>query len=213
MDKELAFIRFTQALDYLETNRIIISQVELAEILGVSESVLSSARKNKDRRFSKPFLKRFASTFADYINQDWLLTGEGNMEVADKSLRPHYDAKVSAGFMDGIGEGRMSAEFRALATPVLGYDFSIDASGHSMTPRIEDGDTLLCRIAADRLNPPIGKICVIDTKDGAVVKVIKEVDEESMVLHSLNPEYSDYKIDLDSINGISLVVGLVRSFI
>ena len=134
------------------------------------------------------------------------------MEAPDDSLRPHYDAKASAGFMDDLSEGKMSAEFRAIAIPILNYDFSIDASGNSMMPRIENGDTLLCKISDDRLNPPLGKICVIDTMDGAVVKEITEVGETSLTLHSLNPNYDDYEIDLSSINRIAEVVGLLREF-
>lgn len=212
MDKLACFARFTQALEYLENERIIVSQVELAKILDVSESVLSSARKNKDRRFSKPFVKKFASAFADYINEGWLLTGEGQMEVLGKNMRPHFDAKVSAGFMDGLSEGKMSAEFRAMTAGVNPYDFTIDVQGDSMLPRIENGDTLMCCKSLDRLNPPIGKICVIDTKDGPVVKIIEKVDEDRMTLHSLNPDYHDYDIDVSTINGIAVVTGLIRNF-
>lgn len=235
MDKEQAFARFHQVFDYLKNTGKIHSWVDFAKGIGVSKSYMSDAKADRGGKFSKDFLDRIADAYSDYIDKDWLLTGEGEMaktvtiEVesdlagAYKELtlrvlnskglvRPHYDAKASAGFMDGISEGKMSAEFRALAIPTLNYDFSIDAKGDSMMPRIEDGDTLLCRISDDRLNPPIGKICVLDTKDGWVVKVIKRVGEDTMTLHSLNSEYHDYDIDLSTILGIAEVVGSVRSF-
>lgn len=126
--------------------------------------------------------------------------------------RPHYDAKASAGFMDGISEGKMAAEYRAMALPLLDYDFSIDVSGDSMIPRIEDGDALLCRKCNDRLNLPIGKMYVIDTRDGAVVKEIKHINDETITLHSLNPAYPDFEVEFDSIFGVAEVVGLNRRF-
>lgn len=213
MDKDKAFVRFKQAIEYLKDNGQARIQENMAALMGVRQPHLASAIKGDHKRLTEGLLKKFAAAYSDYINEEWLLTGEGSMEVPDKSLRPHYDAKASAGFMDGVSEGKMSAEFRAMAIPLLGYDFSIDAKGDSMMPRIEDGDTLLCRVANDRLNPPIGKICVIDTKDGVVVKEIKSANQESLTLHSLNPAYRDYDIDLDIILGIAEVVGLVRSFV
>ena len=171
---------------------------------------VSEALQGKTGKFTEGFLKRFARAYSDYISEEWLLTGQGRMEKPGKDMRPHYDAQAAAGFMDGIAEGRMSAEFRAMAIPMLRYDFSIDAKGESMLPRIEDGDTLLCRLADDRLNPPLGRICVIDSKEGAVVKVIAKVEADTMTLHSLNPAYRDYTIDLSSINRIAEVVGIIR---
>lgn len=135
------------------------------------------------------------------------------MGLPDKSMRPHYDAKAAAGFMLGLSE----AEIGTLRPHIPGmrdYDFTIRAQGDSMMPRIESGDLLVCRKSEDRANPPIGKICVIDGKDGVVVKVIAEANEYGLVLRSLNPDpkYRDYPVDHSVINGIAEVVGLVRSF-
>ena len=212
MDKEQAFARFTQSIEYLKDMGKARKHEEIAELMGRPRPHVSAAINGNMARFTEGFVKAFAAAYSDYIDEHWLLTGEGEMAVPDKSLRPHFDTKASAGFMDGLSEGKMSAEFRAMAIPTLNYDFSIDASGDSMMPRIEDGDSLLCRRSTDRANAPIGKICVIDTKDGVVVKIISKVTATSMVLHSLNPKYEDYSIDLENILGIAEVVGLTRTF-
>ena len=213
MDKESAHKRFLQAIDYLRDNGKARTHEEIALLSYTSRPNVSSAISGNPRYVTEPFLKRFAAAYSDYINEEWLLTGEGEMIVPDKSLKPHYDAKASAGFMDGISEGKMSAEFRSMAPGMKNYDFSIDVNGDSMAPEIKDGDIIMCRVATDRLNPPIGKICVLDTKEGFVVKVIKSVNEDNLTLHSLNPVYHDYDIDLNSILNIAEVVGLTRSFI
>lgn len=214
MDKEAVYKRFQQAFDYLVDNKIVTKRLEMAAALGMSEAALSSALANRDRRFTSGFIKRLTKAYPE-INEKWIMEGKGQMVKPARNMRPHYDAKASAGFMDCISEGTMSAEFRAIVAPLdrHGYDFSIDANGDSMMPRIENGDTLMCRVIVDRLNPPIGSICVIDTKDGAVVKEIKSVSEDAMTLHSLNPAYHDYDIDLDTILNIAEVVGVVRSLI
>ena len=173
---------------------------------------VSSAISGNPRYVTEPFLKRFAAAYSDYINEEWLTEGKGVMSVPDRSMRPHVSAKASAGFMDNLSEADYGNDTRPLIPGMPDYTFTIIAKGDSMLPRIEDGDTLLCRKLTDRLNPPIGKICVLDTKDGWVVKVIKGVTEDTMTLHSLNPDYRDYDIDLNTILGIAQVVGLVREF-
>lgn len=212
MDKEVVYKRFCQVFDYLISKKIVTKRVTMAAELGMSEAALSSALANKDGRFTSGFIKKLVKAYPE-LNEQWLLEGKGQMAKPGRHTRPHYDAAVSAGFMDGLSEGKMSAEFRAMAIPLIAYEFTIDVKGDSMLPRIEDGDVLMCRVAIDRLNPPIGKICVIDTKDGAVVKQILSVNEDTMTLHSLNPAYRDYEIDLSTILGVAEVVGLVRSFL
>lgn len=204
--------RIAQAIDYLRYRGIPSNHDDIAKKLNRDRSNVTKAINGNKRYLTKSFLADFASAYSDFINENWVLTGEGHMEKQSRDQRPHYDAKASAGFMDGISEGKMSAEFRAMAIPLLNYDFSIDASGNSMMPRIEDGDALLCRKLNDRLNPPIGKMCVIDTRDGAVVKEIKNINEDTITLHSLNPAYPDFEVEFDSILGVAEVVGLNRQF-
>lgn len=203
--------RLLKAFDYLRDNGILHTQTQFAEVIGKTQQSLNAAFKDAPKRCTLGLMKAIADAFPDVLNRDYLLTGEGEVAAPDKSLRPHFEAKVSAGFMDGMSEG----EAGVMRPPIPGmpdYDFTIEASGDSMMPRIESGDTLLCRRCDDRLNPPVGKICVIDSIDGAVVKVVAGDDEESVTLHSLNPKYDDYTVELTSINGIAEVVGLVRKF-
>lgn len=156
-------------------------------------------------------MKAIASAFPDVLNTDYLLTGEGELAVPDKTMRPHYKATAAAGFMSGVSEGE-TGTMRPHIPGMKEYDFTIEAEGESMIPEIEDGDLLVCRKSEDRANPPIGKICVIDSKDGAAVKVIASADYGNITLHSLNPDpkYRDYPVEYTSINGIAEVIGFVR---
>lgn len=186
---------------------------DFAEAINKPQPHISSALNGDERRCTRGLLQKVADAFPDILNRDYLLTGEGEMEVPDKTMRPHFDAKASAGFMCSVGE----AETETLRPRIPGmkdYDFTIEADGNSMLPRIVSGDLLVCRKADDRANPPIGKICVIDGKDGAAVKVIASAndDSETVTLHSLNPDYPDYDVEFSDILDIAEVVGLVRRF-
>lgn len=215
MDKDSAFARFKQSIEYLRSKGKAWTDEEVHQLSGLQRPHVTAMRNGDYVRITEGNLKKFAAAYSDYINADWLINGEGRMENISRTMRPHYDAKVSAGFMDGISDGKMSAEFRALVPGMKDYDFTIDTKGDSMLPRIEEGDVLLCRKALDRLNPPIGKICVIDTKEGFVVKEILKNGEDCITVHSLNPEpqYHDYTIEHTNILGTAEVMGLVRSFV
>lgn len=205
--------RLLKSFQYLRDKGVIHTQVQLAEIIGKSEAQISLAFKNVPKRCTKGLMDSIAKAFPDILNPEYLKTGEGEVGLPDKSMRPHYDAKAAAGFMLGLSEAE-TGTLRPHIPGMRDYDFTIRAEGDSMTPRIESGDLLVCRKSEDRANPPIGKICVIDGKDGVVVKVIAEANEYGLVLRSLNPDpkYRDYPVDHSVINGIAEVVGLVRSF-
>lgn len=213
MDKDSAFARFRQSFDYLKDSGVLHKQSDLCDALGVGRSHVSEFYNGKEKYFTEGNVRKFAAAYSDYINCEWLLTGEGEMVVPDKTMRPHFEAKACAGFMYGVAEGEVGT-MRPHIPGMRDYDFTIEAEGDSMMPRIESGDLLVCRKSEDRANPPIGKICVVDGKDGAVVKVIDSVDNEAgtVTLHSLNPAYNDYNVPFSDILDIAEVVGLVRTF-
>lgn len=204
-------IRVHQAIDYLKDIGKIHKQQDIADALGMGKARISESLKGKEGKFTDFFVKSFAAAYSDYIDEHWLLTGEGEMAVPDGSLKPHFEAKAAAGFLDGISKGEYSGELKAAVSYLPDYDFSIYAEGDSMMPRIESGDILACRMETDRLNIPLKKICVIDTKNGVLVKVLAAHDDETVTLHSLNPRYPDTAIPADDILNIATVVGIVRS--
>ena len=211
IDRELLKERLVRAYEYLKDNGLIHSKSDLARTVGIRINNLNDAFGLRGNYMNESLLTRVADAFPDVLNREYLLTGEGDVAAPDRTLRPHFEAKASAGFMSAISEGEAGVMLPRIPG-VKDYDFTITAEGESMLPRIESGDLLLCRRAGDRANIPLGRICVIDGKDGAAVKVIAEADDECVTLHSLNPDYKDYRVEFADILGIAEVVGLVRSF-
>ena len=211
IDRPLLSKRLQTAYDYLRGNGAVHTITEFAEAIGKTQGDVSNALACRGRVMTIGLLTRVADAFPDVLNREYLLTGEGDVAAPDRTLRPHFEAKASAGFMSAISEGEAGVMLPRIPG-VKDYDFTINAEGESMLPRIESGDLLLCRRAGDRANIPLGRICVIDGKDGAAVKVIAEADNECITLHSLNPDYKDYRVEFVDILGIAEVVGLVRSF-
>lgn len=210
---EQAFARLKQAIDYLKDSGKIHKQQDIVDTLGMSKPNVSRALTATPRYFTKGFLKRFARAYSDYINEDWLLTGEGKMGKPSKDMRPHFPATVEAGLLGGDSPTVM--DYEVDRQPVIkhfpSYDYTIDVSGHSMEPSYFDGDVVACRRLYDQREVTPGKTYVIVTQDGAVIKRIVSSTISSLRLSSDNPDYRPYNVDKDSIISIAEVVGSIRT--
>ena len=91
------------------------------------------------------------------------------------------------------------------------YDFTIVARGESMEPVIESGDELACRFIRESAFIQWGRIHVLDTAQGIVVKRIFESDGH-ILCRSDNKGYPDFPISKEEIYHMALVVGLLRHF-
>ena len=213
IDRELLRSRLVAAYEYLKQKGLIHSKSDLARAVGIRVNNLNDAFGLRGNYMNEPLLTKIADTFPDVLNRDYLLKGEGDVAAPDRTMRPHYEATAAAGFMSGLADPE-SGTLRPRIPDMPSYDFTIDARGESMEPKIKSGDTLLCRLAEDRANPPIGKVCVIDGKDGAAVKVLAAASESgrTLTLHSLNPAYRDYRVDAAEVSHIAVVVALLRKF-
>lgn len=213
MEDSLA--RLHKAIDYLKDTGKAHKQQDIADFLGIAKSNLSMALKGNERYFTSGFLKRFADAYSDYINPDWLIRGEGRMEMPGKSTRPHYPAEVSAGAL--TGEVQAVSDYEVEYEPVIrrfpAYDFTIDVSGHSMEPTYWDEDIVACRRIYNFDSIRTGKAYVIVTEDGAVLKRILSKTLSSIRAASDNPapKYKPYNINTESILSIYEVVGSIHT--
>lgn len=216
MDKDQAFARLTQAVEYLKDNGQARTQMDMAALMGVRQPHLASALNGDYKRLTEGFLRKFAAAYSDYINEDWLLDGKGQMEKADRrSTRPHIPADkavVAAGFVGSaigsVQEGE--CEVRPVMAPFPWYDFTIEVSGDSMEPTLRSGDTIACEWLHDSTEFVHNRIYVLDTAEGAVVKRV-ERKGNTLHCHSDNLEYPDFDVPVDIVLRSARVVGLVRS--
>lgn len=90
-------------------------------------------------------------------------------------------------------------------------DFLVGISGTSMIPSYMPGDIVACR----RIEPSwwqFGRVYVLDTLQGAIIKRIKRGSDDSRILiTSDNSDYEPYELPVTEVRGAALVVGLIRS--
>ena len=186
--------------------------------IGVSRGYLST----KSEIVSSDVIEKTANAFPD-LNLDWLITGNGEMfkstglpnqspKIVEKVItKPRIPYKAAAGSITHAVEGITEAQCEQI--PVINafpnYDFTIIIKGDSMEPKYEGGDEVACKRVDGTSFIQWGKVHVLDTAQGIVIKRIYE-DGDKIKCVSYNPDYPPFSIDKSEIYSISLVVGLLR---
>lgn len=81
IDLENAPMRIVEALHYLIKQGNYKNQEEIAKEIGCTASNLSGFKKGREGVLTENLLMRFAQTFRNTINKDWMLFGDGDMII------------------------------------------------------------------------------------------------------------------------------------
>lgn len=198
-----------------------ISKTEFGERIGVSNAYVTSIRKS----IQPDKLQAIALNYPD-LNTSWLLTGEGEMlkdsqrnaAVSKKPTGslPLIPIEAVAGFPGDDETGVKLVDCEQYHVPEFvakGAQFLIRVSGSSMYPKYSNGDILACRKIESITFFQWGKVYVMDTNQGALVKRLFEDEENqnNVVCHSDNHEnYPNFKIPKSEIRSLSIVLGVIR---
>lgn len=159
------------------------------------------------------------------IDLNWLLTGEGSMlkneipALSDASTGdelilsyeiPLLPVAVYGGTLDGFGvSGIMPHECEHIISPLKNAELAVPVVGDSMAPEYPNGSRVLVRKVNDAAFLEWGAPYVLDTCNGAVLKIIAPSDKHDYIkCISLNkaPEYAPFEIAREHINGIYRVL-------
>lgn len=217
-------------------NKIGLTQVEIADILGVTK-VYVNALLTERKKFGKKQAEKWENLFG--VSKSWLLTGEGEMlknsEVVTKvkaeekprkvleqknRLIPFYDVETTGGYNDLVSSSEGGA-LSGYIHPGGWFDGRETAAirhvGDSMT-EYPNGCVLAVReVKEKRLLVP-GRNYVIETREYRVTKRVQRgSNENTIMLYSSNSEkYEDgrlihepFEVDLEDIIHIYQVLGYI----
>ena len=168
---------------------------------------------NKIKDFSAAKVEEIAQVFPN-LNYVWVLTGETCMLNSDMAqpveTRPCVPLTAAAGSLSGdsIGVTLEQCEQMPLIHQIPSYDFTMFIKGDSMSPKFESGDEIACRRIDQSRFIQWGKVHVLDTTQGFVIKRVYD-DGDKIRCVSYNPEYADFSIPKEDILSMSLVVGVI----
>jgi len=164
---------------------------------------------------SKTTVNKIVSIFPN-INKNWLLTGEGEMlRKADNIMKeneiiyvPLLPISAAAGSLNDFVVSVKDSECEKIISPIKGVDWAITVSGDSMEPEYPSGSQILIKKINERAFIDWGKVYVLDTCNGSVIKKIFPVTDNPNKLKcvSINPGYPSFDVSLDDVYGVYRVL-------
>ena len=194
-----------------------ITQGALAEYLGVTKQFISQVESGKNALPEDKLMKIID-------NPEWSM--EKYLQLVDtieeiKRAHEKRDGKVVAGeaadplfrvrlipyearggligdFVDGVHD----YDCESVVSPIKSVDFAMTVTGDSMMPEYNPGDRILIK----RIDPNIfiewGRVYVLDTDNGAVLKKLMKSEEPGYVqCVSLNPDVQPFEINMGAVRG------------
>ncbi len=155
----------------------------------------------------------------DDVSGDYILTGkgsplreDGNHGCPSEDMIPLYKSEAAAGFgMEGIAVGAKDIEGYYRIRDFSNASFMLHVRGLSMKPLYNPGDIVAVRAIAEPRFIQWNKPHLLSTKSqGLMLKRLKPVDDNNILAVSENTEYDPFPVPKADINGIALVLGVVR---
>lgn len=186
----------------------------LSEKIGLDRpQAIYDIQKGKTKNISPNMADKIASAFPE-INRTWLLTGEGEMlkggaENTQQIGTPVYNIDVVC--------GREGCELSFTDERIIGYvdlpgishaSHIIEASGDSMSPRINNGDRIVVREIETWDYFVYGQAYVIITDEYRLLKYVRkhpDCPREFVILRSENPAYDDIELPITAIRKLFVV--------
>lgn len=187
-----------------------LTQNEIAKRMGISKSYLSDTV-NGRYPFSNELRSRLYEAFP-YLGQEQrthVVTTEHQDGI------PLIPQSAMAGPFDGNDSTWMSYDcemYRIPAFDALKADFIIRVDGDSMEPTYMPGDLVACKkVPLSDIWFQWGKVYVIGTVQGALVKRLRRSEENNCVkVISDNSAYEPFDLPVSEIHTLALAIGLVR---
>ena len=195
--------RLTEFLAYLE-----IGQDKFAKNVGLSRGYVNNITDN----ITLKTLNKISAVYPE-LNTEWLKTGNGKMIKDDMPSSaeqiPLLPISAQAGTLNDFMASIKNSDCERIISPIKGADLALMIAGDSMSPEYPSGSQILVKKINEKAFIDWGKVYVLDTCNGAVVKKILPPDDKSeskVKCVSINPEYPPFEVNFSNINGVYRVL-------
>lgn len=198
--------------EFLQVNRL--KQVELANYLGITEASVSRMCKG----ISKPSQENLRKIVTNTKGWDTsMLSDEPNQVPAIRrsstELNQHLckvlPTAARGGSLSDFSEAITSKDIEYAISPIAGADWIIPVTGESMAPEYPNGSRVVVKKVNDKAFLEWGKVYVLDTVNGAVIKELHKAqsdDEVECVSLNPDPKFASFNVRRSDILGVYRVL-------
>lgn len=192
------------------------TKAAFAEFLGISTQNLSAWYKRNT------FDENKIVNAIPELKTSWLLTGEGEMLRGNEaegvivagqksedeiSLVPLLPIAAQGGSLNDFVVSVKENDCERVVSPIRGADFAMPVAGDSMAPEYPAGSQIFIKKINERAFIDWGKVYVLDTCNGSVIKRVFPSDDTGKVkCVSINPEYPPFEVSYEDIYGMYRVL-------
>lgn len=215
----------TKAYEHLRSIGKVHTKTDVANIMHASRPNVTAALNGDSKFLTDNFLERFNVAFDNMFNIKWLMTGEGDMLKASSSVDSQPSVKnervtddeaykvplvpISAlgGSLNDFNLAVKRDDCETVISPIKDIDMAIKISGDSMEPEYPSGSTVLIKKINEHAFLEWGKVYVLSTCNGTVIKRLMPTDDPNKVLcESINPKYPPFEVSLEHVYGVYIVM-------
>lgn len=200
-------------IKYLEVNKI--SKSEFGRRIGVSSAFITSMRQS----MQPDKLERIALNFPD-LNTEWLMTGKGEMikgeailtqaDYGNIKMIPLLPMAAQGGSLNDFIVSVKPDDCEKIVSPIKGAEFAMTVSGDSMEPEYPSGAKILLKKINERAFIEWGRVYVLDTCNGSVIKkIMPGPSAEAVTCVSLNEHYPPFEVAFGDMYGMYRVLMLL----
>ena len=131
IDLENAPMRVAEALHYLIKQGNYKKQEEIANEIGCTPSNLSGFKKGRKNVLTESLLMRFAQTFRNTINKDWMLFGDGEMIIKSADDIQRASIAINQGWVNNSPNAMVNAAYNGNITVSEGENTKRNKYGDS----------------------------------------------------------------------------------
>lgn len=180
----------TAASQQLRAAGTVKTQGDFARILGISQSTLSAAKNGDERYLTKSLVERVQA-----------LTSPSQQFPSATSILV-IPTEAMAGTLGEFSTSIAAYDCERIISPIKDVDYAIKIHGDSMSPEYPSGSLALIKKINEKAFIEWGKVYVLDTVNGVVIKSVRKSERENEVeCVSLNPNYQPFRIDKSYIFG------------
>jgi len=229
--------------DKIKTVRTLLglSQDKFGEGIGLTRSSMAQIETGKQKAPVESILeivKIYNIPYAYFFEDDLALISEVNDKLKNKSLtknRKYHESTRESSIVDDTNfhyiplipveaiAGLSKGDVQVMEYDVTSHykipefngkaDFLIRVCGTSMAPKYYNGDILACKRIEELTFIQWGKVYVMDTIQGPLVKRLYSCPgkDDCIICHSDNMDmYPRFQITKNDIRSISIVIGTIR---